>query len=151
MVTYILIYISNTCNSFWGQRGHLRAVITLKRMSNKLVKVLPCQQHYILWDFNFATYTLFKRKIISQSKLFWCDDYNKIVTSLDSNGGQVQRDDDDHDVAQGDAGTTVVVVAGDGGELGGGENWTLLSLSLWVSAIIQWSLLCLLKRRSTSA
>ena len=48
------------------------------------------------------------------------------MTSLDSNGGQVQRDDDDHDVAQGDAGTTVVVVAGDGGELGGGENWTLL-------------------------
>ena len=71
------------------------------------------------------------------------------MTSLDCNGGQVQRDDDDHDVAQGDAGTTVVVVAG--GELGGGENWTLLSLSLWVSAIIQWSLLCLLKRRSTSA
>ena len=49
------------------------------------------------------------------------------MPSLDSNGGQVQRDDDDHDVAQGDAGTTVVVVAGDGGELGGGENWTLLS------------------------
>ena len=49
------------------------------------------------------------------------------MTSLDSNDGQVQRDDDDHDVAQGDAGTTVVVVAGDGGELGGGENWTLLS------------------------
>ena len=58
------------------------------------------------------------------------------MTSLDCNGGQVQRDDDDHDVAQGDAGTTVVVVAGDGGELGGGENWTLLSLSLWVSAIL---------------
>ena len=53
------------------------------------------------------------------------------MTSLDSNGGQVQRDDDDHDVAQGDAGTTVVVVAGDGGgELGGGENWTLLSSTM---------------------
>ena len=61
----------------------------------------------------------------------------KLRPALVSNGGQVQRDDDDHDVAQGDAGTTVVVVAGDGGgELGGGENWTLLSLSLWVSAIL---------------
>ena len=35
---------------------------------------------------------------------------HKLRPALVSNGGQVQRDDDDHDVAQGDASTTTAVI-----------------------------------------